>query len=100
IEFPNDFAPAPVVLMRNNGDGTFTDVTRQARIAVQAHAVAIVPTDFDNHRDVDLLVATHDGPPVLLKNLRDGSFSDVASGVGLVPPADGGGFTAVGAGGG
>ena len=98
IAFPDEFAPAPIVLVRNNGDGTFTDITRDARIAVMAHGVAIVPTDFDNHRDVDLLVVAHDGPPVLLKNLRDGSFSDVASGVGLASAsADGTGFTAVAA---
>src|SRR5262249_32871446 len=94
IAFPDEFAPAPVVLLRNNGDGTFTDITAEAKIAVTAHAVAIVPTDFDNHRDVDLLVVTHDGPPVLLKNLRDGSFTDVAAAVGLTPgSADGTGFT-------
>jgi len=99
IAFPDEFAPAPVVLFRNNGDGTFADITREAKIAIAAHAVAIVPTDFDNHRDVDLLVVTRDGPPVLLKNLRDGSFSDVASEVGLRPAsADGAGFTAVAAG--
>ncbi len=64
-----------------------------------AHAVAIVPTDFDNHRDVDLLVVRHDAAPLLLKNLRDGSFSDVAAAVGLASAAaDGTGFTAVAAG--
>ena len=99
IAFPDEFAPAPVVLFRNNGDGTFTDISREARIAVSGHAVAIVPTDFDNHRDVDLLVVTHDGPPVLLKNLRDGSFTDVAAAVGLgSASADGAGFTTVAAG--
>ena len=99
IAFPDEFAPAPIVLMRNNGDGTFADITAEAKIALTAHAVAIVPTDFDNHRDVDLLVVTHDGPPVLLKNLRDGSFTDVAAAVGLASAsADGAGFTAVAAG--
>jgi tetratricopeptide (TPR) repeat protein len=99
IAFPDEFVPAPVVLLRNNGDGAFTDMTREAKIAVTAHAVAIVPTDFDNHRDVDLLVVAHDGPLVLLKNLRDGSFTDVASGVGLASAsADGAGFMAVAAG--
>jgi Tfp pilus assembly protein PilF len=99
IAFPDEFAPAPVVLIRNNGDGTFTDITREAKIAVSGHAVAIVPTDFDNHRDVDLLVVRHDAAPVLLKNLRDGSFTDVAAAVGLgSASADGAGFTAVTAG--
>src|SRR5439155_11114328 len=41
------------------------------------------PTDYDNHRDIDLLVARRDGPPALLKNLRDGTFRDAASDVGL-----------------
>jgi len=94
LAFPDEFAPAPVVLLRNNGDGTFTDITRTAKIDVATHAIAIVPTDFDNHRDIDLLVASHDGPPVLLKNLRDGSFANVASEVGLAPVSAGGsGFT-------
>jgi len=99
ITFPDEFAPAPVVLLRNNGDGTFTDITVEAKIAIAAHAVAIVPTDFDNHRDVDLLVVRHDAAPILLKNLRDGSFSDVAAAVGLASAAaPGTGFTAVAAG--
>ena len=99
MTFPDEFAPAPVVLIRNNGDGTFTDITVEAKIAIAAHAVAIVPTDFDNHRDVDLLVVRHDAAPILLKNLRDGSFSDVAAAVGLTSAAASGtGFTAVAAG--
>src|SRR5262249_36794230 len=99
IVFPNEFAPAPVVLIRNNGDGTFTEITKDARIAVSGHGVAIVPTDFDNHRDIDLVVVTYDGPPVLLKNLRDGSFADVASAVGLAGVlAAGAEFTSVAAG--
>jgi len=99
IAFPDEFAPAPVVLFRNDGNGTFTDISREAKIAVSGHFVAIVPTDFDNRRDIDLLVVTHDGPPVLLKNLRDGSFTDVAAAVGLASAAtEGGGFTAVAAG--
>ena len=99
IAFPDEFAPAPIVLIRNNGNGTFTDITREAKIAIATHAVAIVPTDFDNHRDIDLLVVRHDAAPLLLKNLRDGSFSDVAAAVGLASAAASGtGFTAVAAG--
>jgi Flp pilus assembly protein TadD len=82
--FPADFAPAPSLLLQNNGDGTFVDVTERARLGVPAHALAVVPTDFDNRRDVDLLVLRREAPPVLYKNLRDGTFRDVASEVGLV----------------
>jgi tetratricopeptide (TPR) repeat protein len=87
IESPLDFARvlpgAPNMLLRNNGDGTFTDVTAQAKVAGGAHAVAVVPTDFDNRRDVDLLVVNYGAPPNLFRNLRDGTFRDVAAEAGI-----------------
>jgi tetratricopeptide (TPR) repeat protein len=72
------------VLCRNNGNGTFTDITADARLAGHGgRAVAIAPADYDNRRDIDLLVA-HDGAaPSLFRNMRDGTFRDVASEVGL-----------------
>jgi tetratricopeptide (TPR) repeat protein len=82
-EFPREFAPAPVRALRNNGNGTFTDITRSAKLDVNAHAVALVPTDFDNRRDIDLILVTSDGAPQLFANQRDGSFLDVAGRVGL-----------------
>jgi Tfp pilus assembly protein PilF len=86
VVFPRDFAPAPLALYRNNGNGTFTETTSDARLQqVRTHAVALVPTDFDNHRDIDLLVVNRDAPPLLLQNARDGTFRDVAADVGLTP---------------
>jgi tetratricopeptide (TPR) repeat protein len=77
-------AGATPVLLRNNGNGTFADVSAAAKISAAAGVAAgLVPTDFDNRRDVDLLVARASGAPVLLKNLRDGSFADVSTDVGL-----------------
>jgi tetratricopeptide (TPR) repeat protein len=86
LAFPGGYAPAPTLLLRNNGDGTFTDVTSSAGLQVSGHALAVVPTDFDNRRDVDVLVLRYDGPPLLYKNLRDGTFRDVAREVGLDAP--------------
>ena len=83
VVFPREFAPAPVLLLRNNGNGTFTDITREAHLQVATHAIAVVPTDFDNRRDVDLLIVNRDAPPSLFKNMRDGTFRDVAADVGL-----------------
>jgi Flp pilus assembly protein TadD len=83
LAFPGDFAPAPLRLLRNNGNGTFTDTTADARLQAGTHAIAIVPTDFDNRRAVDLLVVNRGAPPLLFKNLRDGTFRDVAVEVGL-----------------
>src|SRR5215213_4780589 len=70
------------LLLRNNGDGTFSDQTAAAKLTDKASARAIVPTDFDNRRDIDLLVASTDKVS-LWRNMRDGTFRDVAADVGL-----------------
>jgi Flp pilus assembly protein TadD len=71
-----------ILLLRNNGDGTFTDQTAAAKLADKVSARAIVPTDFDNRRDIDLLVASIE-KIFLWRNMRDGTFRDVATEVGL-----------------
>jgi Tfp pilus assembly protein PilF len=87
---------APNQLLRNNGDGTFTDITGTARVAGGAgRGIAVVPTDFDNRRDMDLLVVSRGPAPSLFQNVRDGSFRDAAADARL-PAA--GEYTAVAAG--
>ena len=76
-------AEAPSLLLQNSGNGTFKDVTAAARVGVPGPVVAVVPTDFDNGRDVDLFVLRSDRP-ALLKNMRDGTFEDKAAEAGLV----------------
>lgn len=78
-----DAAPAPLQLLRNNGDGTFTDITRAAKLDRSGHVVAVVPTDYDNRRDIDLLVVYRHASPTLYANQRDGTFRDVAANTGL-----------------
>jgi tetratricopeptide (TPR) repeat protein len=75
--------PAANKLWRNNGDGTFTNVSETAKINLPGRAVAVIPTDFDNRRDVDFLVLNYGEKPNLFRNLRDGTFRDVAGEVGL-----------------
>jgi Tfp pilus assembly protein PilF len=78
------------VLLRNNGNGTFADVSAASGLAaVTGAVVGVVPTDFDNRRDVDLLLVRAEGPPALMKNLRDGTFTDATGDAGLagVAPA-------------
>jgi tetratricopeptide (TPR) repeat protein len=70
------------VLLRNNGDGTFSDQTATAKLADKISARGVVPTDFDNRRDIDLLVAGTEKVS-LFRNLRDGTFRDVAQETGL-----------------
>jgi cytochrome c-type biogenesis protein CcmH/NrfG len=87
---------APNQLLRNNGNGTFTEIAADAGVRGNAtRALAIVPTDFDNRRDIDLLLVHQDGPPSLFQNMRDGTFRDAAARSGLQTP---GPSTAVAAG--
>jgi len=76
-------AGSPLRLWRNNGNGTFTDITTAAGLAASIQGVAIVPTDFDNRRDVDLLLAGEGAQPLLYRNMRDGTFKDAAAQTGL-----------------
>ena len=81
---PTNSAGAHNLLLRNNGNATFTDISLQSGISGgQGHTVAVVPTDYDNRRDLDLLFVRSDAPPQLFRNLRDGTFRDVAREVGL-----------------
>ncbi len=81
--FPDDFAGAPTVLWRNDGNGKFTDITVAARLDRTGHTTAIVPTDFNNKRDIDLLFAGYTKAPELFSNQRDGGFRNVANEIGL-----------------
>lgn len=82
-KFPDEFAPAPMQVLQNDGKGHFTDITRTTHLESKAHVTALVPTDFDNHRDIDLLVVTSDAPPALYTNQRDGTFRNTSDAAGL-----------------
>lgn len=71
-------------LLRNNGDGTFTDVTAQAGLGgvVTASQVAAW-SDFDNDGFLDLFVGNENAPSQLFHNNGDGTFAEVGHIVGV-----------------
>lgn len=81
--FPDDFPDAPNLLLRNDGNGKFTDITVASKLNSAGHTVAIIPTDFNNRRDMDLLVIKFGKAPELYSNQRDGTFRNVSQDVGL-----------------
>lgn len=93
--FPKDFTAAPNRLLRNDGTGKFTDITAEAKVNSNGRAVALVPTDYNNRRDIDLLITEYGAVPTLLSNQRDGSFRNVTTEVGL---GNAGNWTCVAAG--
>jgi tetratricopeptide (TPR) repeat protein len=82
---------------RNNGDGTFDERAAQAGVAgsPDADSRAVAFADFDDDRDVDLVVAHAAAGVTLLSNQRGGQFRDETADSGL--PVQGGyGSAAVG----
>lgn len=77
---PRGLKGSPDTLYRNNGDGTFTEVAKQAGVddANRFFGLTAVWSDFDNDGKLDLLVANDGGPNYLYRNLGNGHFQDVA----------------------
>jgi hypothetical protein len=71
--------PHQDALYRNNGDGTFTDVTKQAGVALETprYSLGVVSADYDNDGDQDLYVANDSVQNSLWRNDGKGNFEDV-----------------------
>jgi hypothetical protein len=69
-------------LYRNNGDGTFTDVTEEADVGDKGYGVGCSAADFDQDGDLDLYVLNY-GPNVFYRNNGDGTFTDISQASGL-----------------
>jgi hypothetical protein len=75
---PTLYDPQYGVLYRNNGDGTFTDVTRQAGAVSAGRSLGVVWCDTDGDGRSDLFVANDTAPNNLFHNEGGGRFRDVA----------------------
>ena len=91
-------------LYHNNGDGTFTDVTRAAGIAVanpatgasMGKALAVTFADVDNDGYLDIFVANDTVQNFLFRNLGDGTFEEVGAVSGMAFDTMGGATGAMG----
>ena len=72
-------------LYHNNQDGTFTDVTRQAGLAVAMYGIGVAVADYDNDGNDDIYI-TCVGANHLFRNLGGGRFADVTSRAGVGDP--------------
>ncbi len=75
--------PLHSALYRNNGDGTFTDVTEKAGVGGEGHyGQGIAVGDYDNDGYPDMYVTGY-GRAILYHNNRDGTFTDVTDKAGV-----------------
>ncbi len=65
-------------LFRNNGNGTFTDVTDKAQLRDDGYGMGAIAADYDNDGFVDVFV-TNFGRNILYRNNGNGLFSDVTA---------------------
>jgi enediyne biosynthesis protein E4 len=73
------YQPLPNTLYRNNGDGTFTDVSTGTGIAQHlGRGMGVAIADYDGDGFMDIFVANDDSPNFLFHNLKGKNFEEVA----------------------
>jgi len=81
---PKFYEPLPCTLYRNNGDGTFTDVSEETGISkVLTKGMGIAFNDYDGDGFTDIFVANDNMPNSLFRNIKGKGFEEVALDVGV-----------------
>jgi enediyne biosynthesis protein E4 len=94
---PDSFPPATNLLFRNDGNGKFTDVSKQSGIAVAGgKSLGVALNDYDGDGRVDIFVANDSVREFLLHNKGDGTFEEVGVQSGAAVDEDGHVFAGMG----
>jgi enediyne biosynthesis protein E4 len=95
---PGSFAPLPNTLYRNNGDGTFTDVSAETGISsVVGKGMGVVFADYDGDGFLDIFVANDNSPNLLFHNLGGKRFEEVGLQAGVAFNDEGAALAGMGA---
>ena len=86
---PHEYLGARDTLYRNNGDGTFTDITTRAMVHNTGKGLGVLFTDYNNDGYPDIFVANDAVPDFLYQNNGDGTFTDVAITAGVAYNSEG-----------
>jgi hypothetical protein len=85
---PRDYVSLPDLLYRNNGDGTFTDISEEVGLVPGGKGLTVAACDFDNDGDQDIFVA-NDAPPNHLYRNDGGQVYEMALEAGVAYDPDG-----------
>jgi enediyne biosynthesis protein E4 len=82
---------SPNLLYRNNGNGTFTDVSEKSGITKTTgrYSLGVLAADFNNDDWPDIYVANDLAPAALYRNNKNGTFTDIALEAGCAYSFDG-----------
>jgi len=87
---PRDYRPVPDILYRNQGDGTFHDVSRESGIgALAGSGMGMVCADYDNDGDTDVFVCNDLRRNFFFENDGTGKFTEAALMIGSAYNGDG-----------
>jgi hypothetical protein len=94
---PDVFEAVSNYLFRNNGDGTFSDVSEESGVAKsKGKALGVSFGDFNNDGRIDISVANDQFQQFLFQNDGEGTFSEVSLVTGVAFDDDGGDFSGMG----
>ena len=94
---PKQYAPLHNTLYRNNGDGTFTDVSEETGIAkLEGKGMSVSFADYDGDGFLDAFVASDTTPAFLFHNLKGKKFEEVGVAAGVAYAPDGGALSGMG----
>lgn len=86
---PHEYPGAQDTLYRNNGDGTFTDVTARSGVRNTGKGLGVLWTDYNDDGYPDIFVANDAVQDFLYQNNKDGTFTDVAVKAGVAFNSEG-----------
>lgn len=87
---PDDYNGEPPTLYHNNGNGTFSDVSRSSGVGLKSgNGLGVVTFDYDNDGWQDIFIANDHMPNFLFHNNRDGTFRETGYEAGVAVSGDG-----------
>jgi hypothetical protein len=95
---PRAYGPLPDTLYRNNGDGTFTDVSAEAGLdKYLGRGMGVAIADYDGDGFTDVFVANDDAPNQLFHNIGGKRFEEVGLDAGVALTESGKAISGMGA---
>lgn len=86
---PDEFLPATPIVYHNDGNGHFTEITKQAGFAKPGKGLGIAIADFNGNGEIDVFIANDSIPEFLFQNKGDGTFDEVGLFAGAAVDGDG-----------
>lgn len=93
---PDEFRPIAPLVYHNDGNGHFTEITKQAGFAKPGNALGIAIADFNGDGRIDIFIANDSVPEFLYQNKGDGTFEEVGLFAGVGVDGDGHAYAGMG----